>query len=60
MTTKPTDQQRLIHALWNWIQVILWGADLDKDEWIPKDLHDELGNALITVDQWILDTGDDQ
>ena len=51
--TTPTDQQRLIHALWNWLQSVSWKANHDQLDWIPEDLHDELGNAIITVDEWL-------
>lgn len=54
MTTKPTDQQRLIHALWHWVQAHSWPVRTEQlAEWIPEDLHDELGNAIITVDEWL-------
>lgn len=49
----PTDQQRLIHVLWTWLRAVSWKASQDDRAWIPEDLRDELGNALITVDDWL-------
>lgn len=50
---KPTDQQRLIHALWHWLEAVNWQHYRDQADWIPRDLDIELGNALITVDEWL-------
>lgn len=50
--TTPTDQQRLIHALWQWITAVAWKETGNYKDWIPADLHAELGNTIITVDDW--------
>lgn len=51
--TTPTDQQRLIHVLWNWLRGVSWKASQNDLDWIPEELRAELGNAIITVDDWL-------
>lgn len=50
---KPTDQQRLIHSLWQWVTAVAWKETGHYKDWIPADLQAELGNTIITVDEWL-------